>query len=166
MTDWRDFPRCSICDSGGIAASDCPHCRFRILAWYQEKLTASESQLDARPKYGTSKCGHSERFLDWEDHGKPIVCLKCQLAAEPSKIPGELDVTMSDNPLTTTDVLNLLCDYAAGGAVVDRSLIAKVQAEIERLTKERDEAIDAAKFVYRFGRCDNAIKLYPWLKED
>jgi len=32
-----------------------------------------------------------------------------------------------------SDVLNLLCDYAAAGAVVDRSLIAKVESEIARL---------------------------------
>ena len=41
-----------------------------------------------------------------------------------------------------SDVLNLLCDYAAAGAVVDRSLIAKVESEIARLT-ERLEAAEA-----------------------
>lgn len=25
-----------------------------------------------------SDCGHDERFIDWEDHSKPIVCLKCE----------------------------------------------------------------------------------------
>ena len=41
-----------------------------------------------------------------------------------------------------SDVLNLLCDYAAAGAVVDRSLIAKVESEIARLT-ERLAAAEA-----------------------
>jgi len=31
------------------------------------------------PVYGTSQCGHSERFGDWEDHSKPLGCLKCKL---------------------------------------------------------------------------------------
>ena len=25
------------------------------------------------------KCQHDERFLDWEDHSKPIVCMKCEV---------------------------------------------------------------------------------------
>jgi len=33
-----------------------------------------------------------------------------------------------------SNVLILLCDYAAAGAVVDRSLIAKVESEIARLS--------------------------------
>ena len=37
------------------------------------------------------------------------------------------------------DVMNLLCDYATGGCVVDRNLIAIVEQEISRLRGERDE---------------------------
>jgi len=47
-----------------------------------------------------------------------------------------------------SDVLNLLCDYAAAGAVVDRSLIAKVESEIARLT-ERLEKADHRCELYR-----------------
>ena len=37
------------------------------------------------------------------------------------------------------DVMNLLCDYATGGCVVDRNLIAIVEQEISLLRGERDE---------------------------
>ena len=30
------------------------------------------------PTKRVAPCGHDERFIDWEDHGKPIACLKCE----------------------------------------------------------------------------------------
>ena len=57
------------------------------------------------------------------------------------------------------------------------SAIKHLQSAIERSSEthqkivlaymlDRDEAREAARFVYRFGRCDNAMKLYPWLLEE
>ena len=37
-----------------------------------------------------------------------------------------------------TDVINLMCDYASGGAAVDRGLIAVVEEEIKRLNARLD----------------------------
>ena len=50
------------------------------IARLTQRLAAAETLLDSRPAYGISKCGHSERFLDWEDHSKPIKCTLCELA--------------------------------------------------------------------------------------
>ena len=44
----------------------------------RKELAEAKAALESRPTYGTSQCGHSERFLDWEHHGSPIVCLKCE----------------------------------------------------------------------------------------
>ena len=57
-----------------------------------------------------------------------------------------------------SDVLNLLCDYAAAGAVVDRSLIAKVESEIARLT-ERLEAAEELRCELRLCRQQMADEL-------
>lgn len=35
---YKDYPRCEICDSGGIASDDCPVCRSKIVEWYKQKL--------------------------------------------------------------------------------------------------------------------------------
>jgi hypothetical protein len=59
-----------------------------------------------------------------------------------------------------SDVLNLLCDYAAAGAVVDRSLIAKVESEIARLT-ERLEAAEELRCELRLcAHCMEVTECY------
>jgi len=44
VTDFRDFPHCEICDSGGIAQSDCPNCRSKVQSWYDAQLAAAEAR--------------------------------------------------------------------------------------------------------------------------
>jgi hypothetical protein len=31
------------------------------------------------PAKRVSPCGHDERFTNWEDHSKPILCLRCEV---------------------------------------------------------------------------------------
>lgn len=79
-------------DEGNYAAGEAPYMgRSKFGKWvtvehaahiiveYQQRLDKAEAEIDSRPKYGTSKCGHSERFLDWEDHSKLIKCTLCEL---------------------------------------------------------------------------------------
>ena len=58
-----------------------------------------------------------------------------------------------------SDVLNLLCDYAAAGAVVDRSLIAKVESEIARLYAAAG-ASEIARLTERLEKADHRCELY------
>lgn len=34
----------------------------------------------------SGQCKHHTRFIEWEDHSKPISCVKCRLAAAEKEI--------------------------------------------------------------------------------
>lgn len=33
-----NYPSCEVCDSGGIAANDCPNCCFKVLQYYEDMI--------------------------------------------------------------------------------------------------------------------------------
>jgi hypothetical protein len=44
-----------------------------------ENVRLAKRLADSRPAYGTAPCGHDERFVDWEDHSRPIRCTVCEI---------------------------------------------------------------------------------------
>jgi hypothetical protein len=32
------YPSCEVCDSGGIAANDCPNCHFKLFQYYEDMI--------------------------------------------------------------------------------------------------------------------------------
>lgn len=78
--------RCSRCgrvwreldDEQGDHPCDCPVTHPG--GSYEDWDPCGEDDDEDPPTYGTSPCGHSERFVDWEDHSQPIVCTLCEIA--------------------------------------------------------------------------------------
>lgn len=57
---------------------------------YRDKLAAAEAERDEARRFlaaahvalsEVAPCGHYNRFIEWEDHSKPIACVKCKLDA-------------------------------------------------------------------------------------
>ena len=45
-----EFPHCDTCDSGGIAATDCPNCGPRVMAWKDAEIERLRATVDRLPK--------------------------------------------------------------------------------------------------------------------
>lgn len=64
---YKDYPRCEICNVGGIASEDCPVCHSKIVEWYRKKLDIfiqeKQIRLDWAKQYLDNQ---SDRFQDYD----------------------------------------------------------------------------------------------------
>ena len=96
----RTYPDSHICPMCGGPCIGCECQRDSIKAW-RERATAAEKELHKRDftpcvhccenvqlksKLAAAEalvvpsvCGHQARFVDWENHGRPIVCSVCEM---------------------------------------------------------------------------------------